>query len=130
MTSPKIVSSRAVEEMSANSEEIGVKIRPRFTLAASPRPPSSSGMVAGRAVCVTCAPPADPFPHRLGEAMAPIHVAVELVEGGSGGCEEHGVAVMRDSRRQFHDAVHDLFSVAGDDLPDLHFGRVSLERRE
>jgi hypothetical protein len=62
--------------------------------------------------------------------MAAIRVAGELVEGRRRRSEEHGVSVLGDARRQFDDAGHDLFSVAGDDLQDLHRGRVSCERLE
>src|SRR6478609_4236532 len=107
MTRPNRVSSSAVEAMSRNSVDTGVNRRPSETLAA--RPPDSER--GGRDTCVIGAPPVDPVPHRLGEAMAPIRVTGELVEGCRRRGQQNRALAVDDPRRDLHDTIHDISSV-------------------
>src|SRR5690606_33672359 len=126
MMTPKTVSSVAVEAISTYSVEGGLNSFPSETRAARPR----CSVRGGRAVCVISAPPFHPVAHRTGEALSPVRVTGELVEGCRRRGQQDRPLAVDHPRRQFHHAVHDLSSVASDHLDDGHGRRVSSEGPE
>src|SRR5690606_10317748 len=112
ITSPKIVSSSAVDEMSRNSLGTGANTRPSEMRAARPLRGFASGVVAGGRVCVVLTvAPSGPGPHRFREPASSVRVRRELIERCGGRSEQDDIAVLCHLGRELDHPRHDILSL-------------------